>query len=188
MNDKKSIRDSMLRQRDATTRVWRNNAACKISTCQIANHLDLNIISAPVAGYWPIGSEADPRPLMQKLSNKGLVLCLPYTHKACLSYHLFSFNDELYPSGFGTFAPKINTREVRPQTLLVPLVAFDKTGARLGWGKGFYDRSIAYLKLDGQPLLTIGVAFSFQQVDHIPTQPHDIALDYVITEEQLIKF
>jgi 5-formyltetrahydrofolate cyclo-ligase len=183
MNNKKNIRDSMIQRRNSTPIDWRKSASC-----QILDHLDLRILSAPIAGYWPVGSEADPRPLMQKLSTQGFSLCLPYTHKAHLSYHVFLFGDELHPSGFGTFAPKINTKEVRPLTLLVPLAAFDKTGARLGWGKGFYDRSIADLKSDGQPLITIGIAYSFQQVDYVPAEKHDVALDYVITEKEILRF
>lgn len=183
MLTKKNIREAKLKERDSTTFIWRENASL-----QIASHLKFFLFSAPIAGYWPIGSEVDPRPLMKELAAAGLDLCLPMTHKTDLSYHAFAFGDELHPAGFGTFAPKINTPKVRPLTLLVPLVAFDKTGARIGWGKGFYDRSIVDLKSDGQPLITIGIAYSFQQVDHVPVEPHDIGLDYVLTEKEVCSF
>jgi 5-formyltetrahydrofolate cyclo-ligase len=187
MLTKKNIREAKLKERGSTTVTWREKASFKI-----ASHLKFFLFSAPfshpIAGYWPIGSEADPRPLMKELAAAGLDLCLPMTHKTDLSYHVFAFGDELQPAGFGTFAPKINTPQIRPLTLLVPLVAFDKTGARIGWGKGFYDRSIVDLKSGGQPLITIGIAYSFQQVDHVPVEPHDIGLDYVLTEKEVIRF
>ncbi len=180
MLDKKSIRDRILGERDGKTSEWRVSASQTIA--EHLTKLPIAAVNHPVAGYWPFGSEADPRPLMQALAGSALKLCLPVIRKHNLHYRHFAFGDELVPAGWGTFGPKPETGEVRPRTLLVPLAAFDATGARIGWGKGHYDRSIAALKADGQPLLTIGVAFSFQQVEQVPTEPHDAPLDFIVTE------
>jgi 5-formyltetrahydrofolate cyclo-ligase len=180
MHTKQSIRNLALKQRDAIEPSWRVKASKLIATH--LNQLNLQAHNAPIAGYWPLGSEADPRPLMMDLAQQGFSLCLPITQNEHINYHHFAFGDELAAAGFGTFGPNINVPQIRPRTLLVPLVAFDKQGARIGWGKGCYDRSIAKLKADGQPLLTIGIAFSSQQVEHIPSQAHDISLDFILTE------
>ena len=71
---------------------------------------------------------------------------------------------------------------VRPAILLVPLAAFDRRGNRIGWGKGHYDRVIERLLADGEPLMTIGLAFSLQEVDEVPAETHDRPLDLIVTE------
>jgi 5-formyltetrahydrofolate cyclo-ligase len=71
--------------------------------------------------------------------------------------------------------------QLEPDILLVPLLAFDKNRNRLGYGGGFYDRTIAYLR-QFQPLMAVGIAYSFQEVENVPTGTHDIALDQVVTE------
>ncbi|MGL5136225.1 MAG: 5-formyltetrahydrofolate cyclo-ligase, partial [Beijerinckiaceae bacterium] len=94
---------------------------------------------------------------------------------------------ELVDAGFGTLGPDESADELRPTILLVPLAAFDASGQRIGWGEGHYDRVIARLIADGDDLLTIGVAFSFQQVDRVPAEAHDRPLDLIVTELGVIK-
>ncbi len=184
MNDKKFIRDRIIIQRNGLLPELRERASFKIA--KFINYTDLSLNCSFIAGYAPLGSEADPRPVMEKFAQSGMGLCLPYTHKSCLTYHKYNFGNRLVRSGFGTEAPDPNSQNIRPDILLVPLVAFDITGARIGWGKGYYDRSISELKADGKPLLTIGIAFSFQQVNFVPVESHDVTLDYVATEQGLI--
>ena len=88
--------------------------------------------------------------------------------------------------GFGTRHPGPEAPEVTPEILLVPLLAFDGRGHRLGWGGGFYDRTLARLRARG-PVVAVGVAFHGQQIDHIPDTPGDEPVDWVITEEDVLE-
>ena len=86
---------------------------------------------------------------------------------------------------FGLSEPDATAPEVAPRALLVPLAAFDRRGHRIGYGAGYYDRAIARLSAIG-PLFNIGVAFSVQQIERVPDEPHDRALDVIITERETI--
>ncbi len=184
MLDKISIRETILKLRDGKSEAWRVSASTSIASR--VNEVHAISGGGLVAGYWPFGSEADPRPLMQALEKLGISLCLPVIRKRQLYYRRFAFGDELVPAGWGTFGPGPEAKEVRPAVLLVPLAAVDGQGNRIGWGKGHYDRSIASLLSDGEPLLTIGIAFEFQIVDRVPVETHDKPLDFLATENQIV--
>ena len=183
-DEKASIRARILGLRDAKSAEWRAKASERLA--HRFDDIAARLPYGPVAGYWPFGSEADPRPLMQALAKRGFEFCLPVIKHPEIFYRAFSFGDELTDAGWGTFGPLPSAREVRPATLLVPLAAFDGHCNRIGWGKGHYDRSIARLMADGAPLLTIGIAFGFQLVPLAPTQAHDQPLDLVVTDEGIV--
>ena len=128
-----------------------------------------------------MGSEIDIRPLLHALAGQGPVL-LPETPARGnpLIFRRWHPGDILRPERFGTAAP---TGEIMtPGILLVPLLAFDATGARLGYGGGYYDRTLA-----GLPgCRTIGCAFAAQQVAQVPTEPHDCRLDAIATERDVL--
>lgn len=133
------------------------------------------------AGYWPMSSEIDIRPLLYALADRGPVL-LPETPdlNEPLVFRRWHPGDPLRPEEFGTFTP---VGEVMlPDVLLVPLLAFDLSGARLGYGRGYYDRTLA--TLPGHR--TIGCAFAAQQVPRVPMEPHDFRLDAIATERDLL--
>jgi 5-formyltetrahydrofolate cyclo-ligase len=139
-----------------------------------------------VSGFFPIRSEVDVRPLMHKLRERGATLCMPVV----VDKHTIVFR-ELVPgapmisTGFGTFGPTEEARIVDPDIMLVPLAAFDRAGHRIGYGAGHYDRAISRLhERDLHPRL-IGVAFDCQEVDIIPNEDHDVALDAILTESGL---
>ncbi|MEM0984818.1 MAG: 5-formyltetrahydrofolate cyclo-ligase [Pseudomonadota bacterium] len=136
-----------------------------------------------VSGYWPIGSEIDPRPLMARLSGAGATLCLPRVHDdgAGLSFHRWQPGDPLVAGRFGLQEPAPDAALVQPTLMLLPLLAFDLEGNRLGYGKGHYDRTIAGLRASTR-VFTCGLGFSGQQVDHVPRAPHDAPLDWAVTE------
>jgi len=145
-----------------------------------------------VAGYWPMRSEADPRPVMVALKERSVTLALPALHRPAIHKPGVAFSSEvlfrpwmpwepLVPGGFGTLVPVPEAGVVEPAVLLVPLLAFDRQGRRLGYGKGHYDRAIARLQA-GAGVLTIGVAYAAQEVAEVPTEPHDKALDAIVTE------
>ena len=141
-----------------------------------------------VSGYWPMGDEIDPRPLLEALAVRGHRLALPAIRAAAapLDFRAWQPGDDLRPAGFGTHEPLSNAEELRPGLLLVPLLAFDAAGYRLGYGGGFYDRSLALLRGAGD-ILAVGLAFAAQQVAAVPREATDQPLDLVVTEEGVIE-
>lgn len=142
---------------------------------------------AVVSGYWPLGDEIDPRPLMAALAGRGHPLALPAIRAACqpLDFRTWRPGDALRPAGFGTQEPLAEAPMVQPEVLLVPLLAFDAAGYRLGYGGGFYDRSLALARRAGD-ILAVGLAFAAQQVAAVPREATDQRLDLVATERGLI--
>jgi 5-formyltetrahydrofolate cyclo-ligase len=139
-----------------------------------------------VSGFFPIRSEVDVRPLMQKLKERGARLCMP----AVIDKHTIVFRElrpdaPLVSTGFGTSGPGPDANVVDPDLMLVPLAAFDRAGHRIGYGAGHYDRAISRLHERGLHPRLIGVAFDCQEVDIIPAEDHDVALDAILTESGL---
>ena len=137
---------------------------------------------AVVAAYWPIRDELDCRAVLTRLVDSGQPVCLPVVrgNEEPLELRLWEEGAALYPSGFGTLAPAETAPLAEPDVILVPLLAFDKLGTRLGYGGGYYDRTLAVL---GHRPKLIGFAFSAQELDHIPRLAHDVPLHAVITEQ-----
>ncbi|GAB4224498.1 MAG: hypothetical protein Tsb0032_29230 [Kiloniellaceae bacterium] len=140
-----------------------------------------------VSGYWPMSDEIDPRPLMMALAGAGHRLALPAIRAAGqpLDFRAWAPGDPLQPAGFGTQEPQATAADLTPQVLLVPLLAFDAAGYRLGYGGGFYDRSLALLR-DAGDTLAVGLAFAAQQVAAVPREATDQPLDLVVTESGLV--
>ena len=133
---------------------------------------------AAVAGYWPMGCEIDIRPVLHALHARGHPVLLPETtpRGQPLRFRLWWPGATMLPERFGTQRP--DAPEGDPDILLVPLLAFDKHCNRLGYGGGYYDRTIAART----PIRTIGCAYALQEVDAVPVLPHDAPLDAVATE------
>jgi 5-formyltetrahydrofolate cyclo-ligase len=139
--------------------------------------------TAPIiAGYWPIRSELDPRPLLARLHAAGAEICLPVTPPPGqpLSFHRFTSEDQLTHGPYGTRQPDPASQTVIPQLVLAPLLAFDADGGRLGYGGGFYDRTLASMAAAGHRPLYIGLAFAGQHLQTVPTGPLDRRLDGVL--------
>jgi 5-formyltetrahydrofolate cyclo-ligase len=137
---------------------------------------------AVVSGFWPMGQEIDIRPLLHVLHERGHPIVLPETPKRGnpLIFRLWCPGDVLVAERFGTMRP---TGEPRlPDFLLVPLLAFDLRGSRLGYGAGYYDRTLA--TLPGR--FRLGVAYAAQELDAVPAGPYDARLDAVATERGVI--
>lgn len=141
-----------------------------------------------VAGYWPIGSEMDPRPLMMALQDKGARLALPVVTVvgAELAFRAFDFTDQLAPGLMGTPEPQTDKPFLTPDILLVPLLGFDRQGLRLGQGGGFYDRTLESLRARHK-VTAIGIAFAAQEVTNLPFLAHDQKLDAIVTEQGYIE-
>ena len=180
MNQKQSLRRSASAHRAALAR------ACPDFADRIAE-LDLPIgKDALVSFYWPMGDEADPRALAARLAARGHTLALPVVAKkrSPLAFRRWREGDALVVHTYGMHEPAEDAPVVAPDVVLVPLLAFDARGHRLGYGGGFYDRTLASLKTK----LAIGVAYAGQEVDALPAMPHDHPLDMVVTELGVRKF
>ena len=144
--------------------------------------------AAAVSAYWPMGSELDPRPLMQALDGRGHGLALPVVAGAGrpLVFRAWMPGDPLRPAAFNTREPGPDKAVMTPRVLLVPLLAFDRAGYRLGYGGGFYDRTLAGLRAAGTAL-AVGLAFAGQEVESVPRDVNDRRLDWVVTEAEAIR-
>ena len=135
-----------------------------------------------VAVYMPIGSEIDPRPLLGKLVAAGAKLALPCVlDDGSMIYRHYTRGDPLEKRAFGLLEPFHEVPEVFPTLILTPLLAYDRNGNRLGYGKGHYDRAIARLREQSRAFVC-GLAFHGQEVEAVPAEPHDVPLDWVMTE------
>ena len=185
--DKKAIRLEALSRRDSLTPTVRSIIAQKI-----VNYIDAltaQISGNIIAGFWPIRSELDPRPLMNALRDKGYSLALPaIIDKEEMIFRTFNDEADLIEMGFGTLGPSANCSVVEPSALLVPLAAFDNCGNRIGYGAGYYDRAITKMIACGNKPDLIGLGFDCQQVQSIPAEPHDQPLAMMLTESGLRNF
>ncbi|MGV6839191.1 MAG: 5-formyltetrahydrofolate cyclo-ligase [Planktomarina sp.] len=141
----------------------------------------------PVAGYMPINTEIDPLPVMAEAAAYGPV-GVPVIEGAGqpLRFALWSPDTSMIEGPFKAQIPERLTY-MTPQIVIVPLVAFDRMGGRLGYGGGFYDRTLEVLRAQG-PVLAIGFAFAVQEATDLPLEPTDQPLDMVVTDEGVVTF
>jgi 5-formyltetrahydrofolate cyclo-ligase len=134
-----------------------------------------------VAAYWRIRDELDCQPILIGLmdSNQTVVLPVVLGPERPLEMRVWEQGASLYEAGFGTLAPAELAPQAEPDVVIMPLLGFDSQGTRLGYGGGYYDRTLAHMKK--RPKL-IGLAFAAQELDAIPRDSHDVPLDAVITE------
>lgn len=148
----------------------------------------------PVAGYWPLGSELDVRPVLLHLRTGGRSVALPVSgpRGQALTFRDWDPAQPLAAGRYGIHEPGPDRPEVVPAVLLVPMLAFDRNGHRLGYGAGYYDRTLDALRAarsasDG-PVLAVGVAFAAQEMDAVPCGAHDERLDWILTERETLRF
>lgn len=134
-----------------------------------------------IAGYWRIRDELDCQPILVRLMDQGQKVVLPVVQGADqpLDLRVWEADAPLYEAGFGTLAPSDLAPRAIPDLILMPLLGFDSRGTRLGYGGGYYDRTLA--SLPKKPLL-IGLAYCVQELDFIPREEHDVPLDGIVTE------
>lgn len=141
--------------------------------------------------YWSIPGELDVRPLLLALEKASYTIALPTIAEGAspLLFRRYCSGDTLQRHGrYKTYEPLTTAPEIIPDALIVPLVAFDRLGGRLGLGAGFYDRTLAHLREANKPVIAIGVGFALQEVEFLPREPHDESLDVIITEQDAITF
>ena len=137
-----------------------------------------------IAGYMPIKSEINPLPAMKTLSKQGPVAVPIVEAKATpLRFDLWTPDTEMIPGAFGASVPK-HSEPIVPDVLIVPLVAFNRAGHRLGYGGGFYDRTLAKLRAE-RDVFAVGFAYSGQEMADFPISRYDVPLDAIVTENEV---
>ena len=181
---KAKLRQTMLARREALPVAERVAAAETLAARGLPIPVPPGVI---VSGYSPLKSEISPVPLMRRLADAGAKLALPVVQGRShpLIMRAWAFGEPLGSGVWGIREPKPEAPEVFPDILIVPLLAFDRRGERLGYGAGHYDRTIARLRAM-KPIVTIGVAFAAQEVPDLPSTSLDERLDFVLTERDVI--
>jgi 5-formyltetrahydrofolate cyclo-ligase len=142
-----------------------------------------------VSGFSPLKSEISPLQLLRRLADAGASLALPVVagRGRPLIMRAWSFGAPLVSGVWGIREPPAGAPEVFPDILIVPLLAFDRRGHRIGYGAGYYDITIARLRAM-KPVIAIGIAFAAQEIAAVPATPRDARLDLVLTEHEAIDF
>ena len=138
-----------------------------------------------LSAYLPVRSEFDVLPILHHAHAQGCPTGLPVVlgRNRPLCFRRWAPGDPLVDGTFGIATPSPDAETLDPEILLVPMLAFDEDGYRLGYGGGFYDRTLA-LRRDGHPAtLAVGIAYAGQRVEHVPRAPGDQRLDWIVTEE-----
>lgn len=140
--------------------------------------------------YNALPSEVQTNTLCDLLRQNNALCLLPKIQSSSqpLRFHRFDNGDALtkHPD-FHVLEPSEHSDMLSPHIIITPLVAFDRSGNRLGFGGGFYDRTLSYYRASNAQLVVIGIAFSLQEAQSIPTEIHDEKLDYIVTEQEVIK-
>ena len=140
-----------------------------------------------IAGYYPSNHEVNIIQFFKTICEKNFKLSLPVISSSSkMSFKSWTYQEPLYVSKFGTLEPSKSNKEVLPDLILVPLVVFDNQLNRIGYGKGYYDRSLTKINKIKKKTISLGIAYSFQKYNKIPINKHDIKLDYILTELGII--
>ncbi|MGE0626648.1 MAG: 5-formyltetrahydrofolate cyclo-ligase [Hyphomicrobiaceae bacterium] len=182
---KRRMRTAAVARREQMTEEERKAGVRRVAGTGIA--FAHPIPSAVVSAYLAIGAELDPLPLLRRLSDDGLHTCLPVLRPLGdpLQFRAWRPDQSLVERKWGIREPTPDAPLVEPDVLLVPLLAFDESCRRLGYGGGYYDRTLARLR-SLKPIVAIGLAFDCQQVGSVPCGPHDAPLDWILTPTRVL--
>jgi 5-formyltetrahydrofolate cyclo-ligase len=183
-DSKAAPRREAIARRDALPAEARTAAAEAIAARPFPPPIAAGMI---VSGFMPMKSEINPLPLMKKLAGQGARLALPAVagRGKPLIMRAWTWGEPLVAGVWGIREPKPQAAEVEPDILLVPLLAFDRAGYRLGYGGGYYDLTIAQLRAR-KAVVAVGLAYAAQEIPKVPTTPRDARLDLVLTEREAI--
>ena len=184
-NPKTELRHTSLVQRDRAAETAGPKAALLIARRCLGDFVFMK--GAIIAGYAAVRGEVDPFPLMVALANQSHALCLPRTEGRKMSFRTWKPGDPLVVGRFNIPEPDAKAKECRPDLIIVPLLAFDRHGYRLGYGGGYYDRYLGWHRVR-RTLKAIGIAYDGQAVDELPRGATDEPLDAVVTETRVIRF
>jgi len=180
------LRRTAMARRDALPPAERMAAALAIAEQGLPVEVTPGIV---VSGFSPLKSEISPLPLLRRLADAGASLALPVVagRGQPLIMRAWSFGAPLISGVWGIREPPADAPELFPDILIVPLLAFDRRGHRIGYGAGYYDMTISDLRAM-KPVLAIGLAFAAQEIAAVPATPRDARLDLVLTERGAIDF
>jgi 5-formyltetrahydrofolate cyclo-ligase len=183
-DSKAALRREAIARRDALPAKARQTAAEVIAARAFPLAVGPGVI---VSGFMPLGNEINPLPLMRRLAGEGARLALPAVagRGNPLIMRAWAFGEPLSAGVWGIREPMPEAAEAEPDILLVPLLAFDRSGHRIGFGGGYYDRTIAQLR-PRKAVVAVGIGFAAQEVPTVPTTPRDALLDLVLTEREVI--
>ena len=140
-----------------------------------------------IGGYYPSNYEVNILKFIEKASKKKFRITLPVIKSSNkMSFKSWVFKEPLYVNKFGILEPKNSIKEIIPDLIMVPLVAFDNRLNRIGYGKGYYDRNLRKISKIKKNAISLGIAYSFQKCKKIPINSHDFKLDYIFTEKGII--
>ena len=140
-----------------------------------------------IGGYYPSNYEVDILKFLEEASKKKFKITLPAIQSSNkMSFQSWVFREPLYVNQFGIPEPKNSKKKIIPDLIMVPLVAFDNHLNRIGYGKGYYDRSLRKISKIKKNAISLGIAYSFQRCKKIPVNKHDFKLDYIFTEKGII--
>lgn len=184
-DSKMAIRREAVARRDALPGEARQAAADTIAARDFPLAITPGIV---VSGFMPMKTEINPLPLLRKLAETGATLALPVVagRGKPLIMRAWRWGEELGHGVWGLREPKPEAPDVDPDILLVPLLAFDRAGHRIGYGAGYYDMTIAALRAR-KPITAIGLAFAAQEIATVPATARDERLDLVLTEREVIE-
>lgn len=167
----------------AARKAARSDSNSALACAHLTGFVDTFSAPQVVAGYMAIQTEIDPARALHDLHARGHRICLPVIqgHAMPLIFREWTPDSAMIEGDFGALIPRGGALLV-PNIAIVPLVAFDAKGHRLGYGGGFYDRTLELLRRDNSNLTAVGFAFSAQEVDQIPVDENDQPLDAIITE------
>ncbi len=185
--EKQKLREQALKKREGIS-----PSVAKKAAEAIIDPL-LHFIPPPIrviAGYRPMRGELDVTPVLKRLLARDHIICLPVMEGADkpLLFRQWRIGHPLEKGKYGIEVPPVTEPYVLPDIIIAPLVAFDDAGHRLGYGAGFYDRTIRQLRDKKDTLRIIGAAYEKQRLKKIPVDAHDEILDAVITEEGVTVF
>ena len=140
-----------------------------------------------IGGYYPSNYEVNILKFLEEASKKKFRITLPVIKPLNkMSFTSWIFKEPLYVNQFGILEPKKSKGKIIPDLIMVPLVAFDNRLNRIGYGKGYYDRSLRKISKINKNVISLGIAYSFQKCKKIPVNKHDFKLDYIFTEKGII--
>ncbi|MHA1559266.1 MAG: 5-formyltetrahydrofolate cyclo-ligase [Alphaproteobacteria bacterium] len=183
---KATLRREALANRDMLDPALRKAASADI-VARLAQYLR-EIGAGSFAAYVPIRNEVDLTQLFTMADELGVVMALPAQLPDGLIFRQWRLGEPLIASNFRVREPRGTAPSITPEIIFLPVAGFDRAGHRLGYGQGHYDRAIAELYADGVRPVLFGVAYATQEVAFIPPERHDIGLDAVVTEAELIDF
>jgi 5-formyltetrahydrofolate cyclo-ligase len=183
---KAALRRAALALRDALPPAERMAAALAVAERGLPVEVTPGTV---ISGFSPLKSEISPLPLLRRLADAGASLALPVVagRGQPLVMRAWSFGAPLVSGVWGIREPPADAPELNPDILIVPLLAFDRRGHRIGYGAGYYDMTIARLRAI-KPVTAIGIAFAAQEIAAVPATPRDARLDLVLTERETIDF